>query len=62
MKSDIRLFQENTTFLVRCADTDKILCGLFDPIDTDTKAYAEAKYFTDKGFVKNTYIEEIEND
>ena len=52
MKDDIRCFQENSYFLVRCADTDRVLAGLFETIESDTKALKEAEYFVEKGFVK----------
>lgn len=62
MKDDIRCFQENSYFLVRCADTDRVLAGLFETIESDTKALKEAEYFVEKGFAKNTYIQEIDAD
>ena len=47
-------------YLVRDADTGRVLAGLFEALETEQEAQGAAAYFVEKGFVEATVIEEYE--
>ena len=49
-------------YLVRDADTGRVLAGLFEALETIEEARGAQAYFIEKGFAKNVTIEEYETD
>lgn len=47
-------------YLIRNADTGRILAGMFEAIETVEEARGAQAYFIEKGFAKNVTIEEYE--
>ena len=47
-------------YLIRDADTGRILAGMFEALETVEEARGAQAYFIEKGFAKNVTIEEYE--
>ena len=49
-------------YIVRDAATNKILAGMFEPLETLAEAEGAVSYLLEKGFVENVIVERIEDD
>jgi len=52
----------NIMFIVRCADTHRMVWGLLQEIKTEAEAILRGQQFVDCGFIQRFVIERIEND
>ncbi len=52
----------NIMFIVRCADTHRMVWGLLQEIKTEAEAILRGQQFVDCGFIQRFVIERIQND